>query len=67
MVIICDAAATGAALTDPKAPTITTVTDLIHVEITARHGQGVNALFADGHVKWLSLEKLLDKSLWKYR
>lgn len=30
-----------------------------------RHEGGVNVAFADGHVKWMSLESLLKLSLWK--
>ena len=32
--------------------------------IYARHGDGVNVAFADGHVKWMKLESLLKPSLW---
>ena len=32
--------------------------------VNAWHSQGANACFADGHVKWLSLENLTKRSLW---
>lgn len=67
MVLVCDGDATYSATMTPVSAPATTVADLGVNNLRARHGQGVNALFADGHVKWLSLEKLLDKSLWKYR
>lgn len=32
--------------------------------VDLRHNDGSNALFADGHTKWLSEGKLTDRSLW---
>jgi len=32
---------------------------------TTRHDNGSNILFCDGHVKWLRVEQMLDRSLWR--
>lgn len=32
--------------------------------VEARHGQGLNVLFLDGHSEWRSLESLTDNHLW---
>jgi prepilin-type N-terminal cleavage/methylation domain-containing protein/prepilin-type processing-associated H-X9-DG protein len=32
-----------------------------------RHNNGVNAYFADGHVKWMKNDSLVDANLWKAR
>ena len=37
---------------------------LIEMGVQMRHSGGANALFADGHVKWLSASALTDRSAW---
>lgn len=46
----------------PPAPDIPT---LQSYGVPNRHEGGINVAFADGHVKWMSLESLLKPSLWK--
>ena len=46
-------------------PPPTDVASLPNYGVPDRHEGGVNAAFADGHVKWMSLESLLKLSLWK--
>ena len=42
-----------------------TVQSIITAGIPQRHNDGTNALFADGHTKWLTLEQLAHPGLWK--
>ncbi len=56
---------TGDSLTFGSPGTQTaTVKDLLDLGLQARHNNGVNALFADGHVHWQSAESLTHKGLW---
>lgn len=41
-----------------------TVQSIITAGIPQRHNDGTNALFADGHTKWLTLEQLAHPGLW---
>jgi len=45
-------------------PPMQDVATLQNYGVPDRHSGGVNVAFADGHVKWMSLESLLKKSLW---
>lgn len=38
--------------------------DMISIGVARRHQGGANALFADGHTKWMSLDALKDRSHW---
>lgn len=38
--------------------------DLENMVVALRHKDGANALFVDGHVKWMSLDALTDRSHW---
>ncbi len=38
--------------------------DLANMQVALRHKHGANALFADGHVKWMSLDALTDRKHW---
>ncbi len=49
---------------NPPDPPATDVAMLNHYGIFARHADGINVAFADGHVKWMRLESLLKPSLW---
>lgn len=40
------------------------VTGLRDYGVTARHDNGCNVAFADGHVKWLSMDQLTDRKWW---
>ena len=42
-----------------------TVQSIVTAGIPLRHNDGTNALFADGHTKWLTLEQLAHPELWK--
>ncbi|MBV9868426.1 MAG: hypothetical protein JO316_23985 [Abitibacteriaceae bacterium] len=44
---------------------IPNVDELLKAGLANRHRGGVNALFADGHVKWLRLEALTKRGLWR--
>lgn len=35
------------------------------VEVPGRHRDGNNALFADGHIKWMAIDSLFDETLWR--
>jgi prepilin-type processing-associated H-X9-DG protein len=43
---------------------ITEPEDLTTAGVVVRHNGGDNILFADGHVKWLRLEAMVDRKLW---
>ena len=47
-----------------ETPQPTTIEDLVNHGVDAHHEGGANVAFADGHVKWMSLESLLKRSLW---
>jgi len=49
----------------PGRNTVTDTTYLIGQRVKVRHNGGDNLLFADGHVKWLSLEAMTKQSLWR--
>lgn len=44
---------------------MTSVEELEQKNIPDRHSGGNNVLFADGHVKWLSLRSLLERKKWR--
>lgn len=46
-------------------PPPTDATTLPNYGVPDRHSGGVNVAFADGHVKWMSLDSLLKLSLWR--
>ena len=46
-------------------PTATDAATLANYGVDAHHEGGANVSFADGHVKWMSLESLLKPSLWR--
>ena len=46
-------------------PAYSNTADLIHYGVDAHHDEGCNVAFADGHVKWLALDKLLPRGQWK--
>ena len=48
----------------PGGTPLTSTDDLIKRRVSNRHNDGSNCLFADGHVKWLALENMLDLKLW---
>lgn len=51
----------------PPTPIIPPATDIATLNkygVYERHSGGINVAFADGHVKWMSLQSLLKKSLW---
>ena len=52
--------------TPPAPQPITKPEDLttLGVPVPGRHNEGNNALFADGHVKWLSIDTMTKQSLW---
>jgi len=51
-------------IVNPGADPITGTDDLIDRGVVVRHNGGDNVLFADGHVKWLSLQAMTKQSLW---
>jgi prepilin-type processing-associated H-X9-DG protein/prepilin-type N-terminal cleavage/methylation domain-containing protein len=46
-------------------PPPTDVASLSNYGVPNRHSGGINVAFADGHVKWMSLDSLLKLSLWR--
>lgn len=51
--------------TIPMDAPVTDPQELLTHKVYLRHGEGDNCLFADGHVKWLSLETMANVNLWK--
>jgi len=52
------------AAVNPGVAPITSIEDLFRRGVANRHNDGNNVCFADGHVKWLSLQRLTQRSLW---
>lgn len=52
------------AAVNPGVEPITSIEDLFVRGVANRHNDGNNVCFADGHVKWLSLQMLTRRSLW---
>ncbi len=48
---------------DGTGPTLTTKA-VLRNGVNIRHNDGSNVLWADGHVKWLSLQKMTERRLW---
>ena len=48
-----------------NSPSLKNAEDLHSVGITERHHDGDNVLFADYHAKWMSMDALLQRSLWR--
>ncbi len=42
------------------------VTGLRDYGVTPRHDNGLNVVFADGHVKWLNMDQLTDRKWWLF-
>ncbi len=49
---------------EPSYNPITSPTDLTDRGVVVRHDGGDNCLFADGHVKWLKLDNMMDLKMW---
>lgn len=49
---------------NPDKDDVVTIKSLTERGVSTRHNGGANVLFADSHVKWMSLETLAKRSLW---
>jgi prepilin-type processing-associated H-X9-DG protein len=49
---------------NPGQGPLTSTTDLVTRGVITRHSGGNNCLFFDGHVKWLSMESMVNLNLW---
>lgn len=54
------------AVVNPGVDPIHDVADLKDGGVLARHRDGVNLLYVDGHVKWQKLESLTSTPMWRY-
>ncbi len=61
---ICALDGKGRVVTAGLDPIPDTATLLAHGVHEPRHGAGYNVLWMDGHVKWRSLDSLVDRRLW---
>ena len=64
MILLVDGE-TGQGVTQPGSGTMPITADrLLEMGVQLRHREGANALYADGHVKWLSSSAIADRSAW---
>ena len=62
MIVVVDGWGEHMAINTPDNPL--SADNLSRFGVEVRHKNGANALFADGHVKWMSLDALTDRSHW---